>query len=167
MTGTESMAIEIYECDSPSWHERVLDSSVDYMLEPFYRIKKNIATRNTWEIGGQLGDFLDGVHQTGSKISMDFWIDKYGNGYFGHFFKNGDLLVAPCKISILRPLLLAAKDTIKGLSKIRFWLEDCEIYHSNTLRTLIKKGNISIGHYKDGNQVYSERIFDAEKHIVK
>lgn len=167
MTGIDSTVIEIYECDSPAWHERVLDSSVDYMLEPFYRIAKKSMASNTWEIGGQLGDFLNGVHQTGSKISMDFWIDKYGNGYFGYFFKNGDLLVAPCNISILRPFLLAATDTIKGLSKIRFWIEDCEIHHSNTLRTLIKSGNISIGHYKNGKQFYFERIFDARKYIVK
>ena len=159
--------IEIYDGDSPPWFERVIDSSADYSLDKVYRIFKKRIDEEYWEIGGQVGEFLKGVIQANSKISMDLWINTSGNGYLGHFFKNGDLLIAPCSISLLRPLLQAASQSVNGLSKIKFWLEDCEIIHSSTLRTRIKSGNIFLEHYKNGARVYSERIFDGSQYIVK
>lgn len=167
MTSKDETAIEIYECDPPHWFERIIDSSADYYLNEVTKVFKKIPDRDTWQIGGQVGDFLEGVSQANAKISMDFWIDSKGQGLLAHFFKNGDLLVAPCKISLLRPLLRACNESIKGISKIKFWLEDCEIKHSSTLRTRIESGSIFIEHYSNDKKTYSERVFDGRKYIVK
>lgn len=167
MNGIETTKIEIYDGDSPPWFERVIDSSADYFLDEVYRIFKKKMDGEFWEIGGQVGEFLKGVSQANSQISMDLWIDTKGAGHLGHFFKNGDLLIAPCKMNLLRPLLRAAGESINGLSKIKLWLEDCEIIHSSTLHTKIKSGNIFIEHYRNGTRIYSERIFDGSKYIVK
>lgn len=167
MSSTEKTTIEIYDGDSPPWFERVIESSPDYFLDAVYSVFKKKIDQDFWEIGGQVGEFLKGVSHANSKISMDLWIDSNGKGHFGYFFKNGDLLIAPCKINLLRPLLRAATESVNGISNIKFWLEDCEIIHSSTLRTRIKSGNIFIEHYKNGEKVYSERIFDGNKYIVK
>lgn len=167
MSTTKKTEIEIYDSDSPPWFERVIDSSADYVLDEISRVFKRNTNGDFWELGGQAGEFLKGVSQTKCNIAMDLWIDSDGNGFLGHFFKNGDLLIAPCNIKLLRPLLRAASESVNGLSKIKFWLEDCEIIHSSTLRTRIKSGNILIEHYKNGRKVYSERIFDGSQYIVK